>query len=69
MLDSILQMGLNISSSIDIIDFIESPNKEWHNNYKVLTWQYGKHHLIQSYIDLLHCCMFALGGNYKHSHQ
>ena len=35
--DSIVQMDLNGSSSIDIIGFIKSLKKEWHNRYEFLT--------------------------------
>ena len=47
MLDNIVKMDLNGSSSIDIIGFIRSMKKEWHNNYELLIWEYGKHHLKQ----------------------
>ena len=47
MLDRIGQMDLNGSSSIDIIGFRKSLNKEWHNNYELLTWEYGKYQLTQ----------------------
>ena len=36
-LDTIGQMDLNGSSPIDIIGFIKSLKKEWHNNYEFLT--------------------------------
>ena len=69
MLDRIGQMNLNGGSSIIIIGFNKSPKKEWPNNHEFLTWEYGKHHLKQSDTDQLHCCTFALGGNFKHSHK
>ena len=54
---------------IDIFGLRKTLKKEWHNKYEFLTWGYGKHHLKQSDMDRLHCYMFALGGNCKHSHQ
>ena len=37
-LDRIGKIDLNGSSSIDILGFIKTLKKEWHNNYKLLTW-------------------------------
>ena len=65
MLDRIGQMDLNGSLSINIIIFSKALKKEWHNHYEFSTFEYGKHHFKQSEMDKLHCCMFALGGNYK----
>ena len=62
-------MDLNGSSSINIISFTKSLNKEWHNNDEFLTWEYGKHHLTQLDMDQLHCCTFALGGDCEYSHK
>ena len=69
MLDRIGQIDLNGSSSINIIGFSKALKKEWHNYYELLTWEYGKHHLKKLDMDVLHCCMFELGGNCKHSHK
>ena len=63
------QMDLNGSSSINIISFTKSLNKEWHNNDEFLTWEYGKHHLKKSDTNQLKFCTFVLGGNLKHSHK
>ena len=68
-LDRIGQMDSNESSSVYIICFIKSLKKEWQNHYELLTWEYGKHHLKQSDMDILHCCMFTLGGNCEHSNK
>ena len=62
-------MDLHGSLSIDIFGLIKTLKKEWNNHHEFLTWEYGKHHLKQSEIYRLHYCMFALGVNYKHSHQ
>ena len=40
-----------------------------HNDYELLTWEYGKHPIKQSDMDQLQYCAFALGGNCKHSHK
>ena len=66
MLNRTRQMNLNISYSIRIIGFSKSRNKEWHNNYDFLTWEYGKYHLKKSDMDRLHRCKFVLGGNCEH---
>ena len=62
-------MDLNDSSSTDIIRSIKTLNKYWKINDEFLTWEYGKYHLKQSDNDRLHCCTFALGGKWEHSHQ
>ena len=68
-LDMIVKMYLNGSSSIGIFGLRKALKKEWNNHYELLTWEYGKHHLKQSDMDRLHCCTFALGDNSEHSHQ
>ena len=51
MLDRIGEMDLNGSSSIEIIGFIKTLKKEWHNHFELITWKYRKHHLKQSDMD------------------
>ena len=41
MLDRIGEMNLNVSSSIDVIDFRTTLKKEWQNHYELLTSEYG----------------------------
>ena len=65
--DRIVQMDLNGSSYIKIIGIRNSLEKEWHNHYEFLTWEYGKHHLKQSDMDRLHCFTLVLGDNFEQS--
>ena len=63
MLDRIGQIYINYSSSIPIIGLRKTLNKEWHNQYEFLTWEYEKNHLKQSDMDQFQFCTFVLGGN------